>query len=170
VGYADGMFKTGSTRLTVRRAAVGFAIAAATLLPASALAEPSSPAAGAVRQPTATPSAESEYDRGVRARVAKDWKAAVEAFRSAVAMRPAFPEAWNELGFALRNQGRYPESLQAYDEALRLRPNYPEALEYLGEAYVHLGRLDDARRILDRLRPLDKARAQELTEVIQKGK
>jgi tetratricopeptide (TPR) repeat protein len=164
------MLKTGSIRLTVRGAVVGFVIAASTLLPSSAFTEPSSPAAGPVRQPTATPSAESEYDRGVRARLAKDWNAAVEAFRSAVAMRPAFPEAWNELGFALRNQGRYPESLQAYDEALRLRPNYPEALEYLGEAYVHLGRLDDARRILDQLRPLDKARAQELTEVIQKGK
>jgi cytochrome c-type biogenesis protein CcmH/NrfG len=164
------MLKTGSIRLTVRRAVVGLAIAASTLLPSSAFAEPSSPAAGSVRQPTATPSAESEYDRGVRARLAKDWNAAVEAFRTAVAMRPAFPEAWNELGFALRNQGRYPESLQAYDEALRLRPNYPEALEYLGEAYVHLGRLDDARRILDQLRPLDKARAQELAEVIQKGK
>ena len=85
-------------------------------------------------------------------------------------MQPVFPEAWNELGFALRNQGRYPESLQAYDEALRLRPNYPEALEYLGEAYVKLGQLDDARRVLDRLRPLDAGRARELAEVIQKGK
>ena len=94
----------------------------------------------------------------------------VEAQRSAVTLRPAFPEAWNELGFALRNQGRYPESLQAYDEALRLRPNFPEALEYLGEAYVKLGRLDDARRVLDRLRPLDRGRAQELAEVIEKGK
>jgi cytochrome c-type biogenesis protein CcmH/NrfG len=94
----------------------------------------------------------------------------VEAFRGSVALRPAFPEAWNELGFALRNQGRYPESLEAYDEALRLRPNFPEALEYLGEAYVKLGRLDDARRVLDRLRPLDTARAQELAEVIQNGK
>ena len=57
-----------------------------------------------------------------------------------------------------------------YGEALRLRPNYPEALEYLGEAYVKLGRPDDARKVLDRLRPLDRARAQELAEVIQKGK
>jgi tetratricopeptide (TPR) repeat protein len=157
---------------TVRRLVVvslAFA-AAATLLPAAALAEPSSPAAGQVRQPTATPTAESEYDRGVRARLSRDWAAAVEAQKSAVTMRPAFPEAWNELGFALRNQGRYPESLQAYDEALRLRPNYPEALEYLGEAYVKLGRLDDARRVLDRLRPLDRERARELAEVIEKGK
>jgi len=171
------MLKTGSIQmilrgaaLSVRRLALGFVVVASMLLPSPALPEPSSPAAGQVRQPTATPSAESEYDRGVRARLSKDWKGAVEAQRSAVTMRPAFPEAWNELGFALRNQGRYPESLQAYDEALRLRPNYPEALEYLGEAYVKLGRLDDARRVLDRLKPLDTGRAQELAEVIQKGK
>jgi len=164
------MVKTGSSRMTVRRIVLGIVIAAAPLLPSVALAEPSSPAAGQVRQPTATPSAESEFDRGVRARLSRDWKTAVEAQRGAVTLRPAFPEAWNELGFALRNQGRYPESLQAYDEALRLRPNFPEALEYLGEAYVKLGRLDDARRVLDRLRPLDTGRAKELAEVIEKGK
>jgi len=154
----------------MRKTVLGLVIAASALLPSPALAEPSDPAAGQVRQPTARPSAESEYDRGVRARLSKDWRAAAEAQRSAVTLRPAFPEAWNELGFALRNQGRYTESLQAYDEALRLRPNFPEALEYLGEAYVKLGRLDDARRVLDRLRPLDRARAQELAEIIEKGK
>jgi tetratricopeptide (TPR) repeat protein len=165
------MLKTGASQTTLRRIVLGFAIMASTLLPTPLVADPSNnPVADQVRQPTATPTAESEYDRGVRARLVKDWKAAAEAQRSAVALRPAFPEAWNELGFALRNQGRYPESLQAYDEALRLRPNFPEALEYLGEAYVKLGRLDDARRVLDRLRPLDTARANELAEVIQKGK
>ena len=156
---------------TLRRIALGLSVAASMLRPGIALADPSNnPAADQVRQPTATPTAESEYDRGMRARLSKDWKTAVEAQRSAVTLRPAFPEAWNELGFALRNQGRYPESLRAYDEALRLRPNFPEALEYLGEAYVKLGRLDDARRVLDRLRPLDQHRAQELAEAIDNRK
>jgi Flp pilus assembly protein TadD len=149
---------------------LGFALATSMLTPSLSLAEPSSPSADPVRQPTATATAESEYDRGIRARLTKDWTAAVEAQRAAVTMRPAFPEAWNELGFALRNQGRYPESLDAYGEALRLRPNYPEALEYLGEAYVKLGRMEDARKVLDRLRPLDRAKTQELAEVIQQGK
>jgi tetratricopeptide (TPR) repeat protein len=155
----------------LRDALLTVALAASMLQPGPVLADPSNnPAADQVRQPTATPTAESEYDRGMRARLGRDWKAAVEAQRNAVTLRPAFPEAWNELGFALRNQGNYPESLKAYDEALRLRPNFPEALEYLGEAYVKLGRLDDARRVLERLRPLDTARAKELAEEIQKGK
>jgi tetratricopeptide (TPR) repeat protein len=142
-------------------------LAAVGLRPVAAPADPSAPAVEQRRQPVAAPAAETEYDRGVRARVAQAWAAAVGAFRRAVTLRPSFPEAWNEMGFALRNAGRYAESLEAYDEALRQRPDFPEALEYLGEAYVKLGRLDDARRVLERLRPLDAARAAELAEEIR---
>jgi len=153
-----------------RLAALGLVVAPVLALAvATGLADPSSPAIEEKREPPARPSTDTEYNRGVRARVAKDWKGAESAFRNAVALRPAFPDAWNELGYALRNQGRYAESLKAYDEALRLRPNFPEALEYLGEAYVQMGRLEDARRILDRLRALDTARAQELAEAIQRA-
>jgi cytochrome c-type biogenesis protein CcmH/NrfG len=134
---------------------------------ASSAADPSAPAVEQRRQPPAVADAQREYDRGVRARVATDWAAAVAAFRRAIALRAGFAEAWNELGFALRQQGRYAESLDAYAEALRLRPDFPEALEYLGEAYVKLGRLDEARRVLERLRPLDAGRAAELDEEIR---
>jgi tetratricopeptide (TPR) repeat protein len=142
-------------------------VAVIVLSAVSSAAEPSSPAVEERRQPPATADAQSEYDRGVRARVAQDWTAAVAAFRRAIALRAGFADAWNELGFALRQQGRYPESLDAYGEALRLRPDFPEALEYLGEAYVKLGRLDEARRVLERLRPLDARRAAELDEEIR---
>jgi hypothetical protein len=46
---------------------------------------------------------------------------------------------------------------------------FPKALEYLGEAYVKLGRVDDAQKVLERLKPLDAARAAELSEAIAKG-
>jgi len=121
-------------------------------------------------QPSAVPAAEAEYSRGIAAKRTKNWGAAAAAFQRAVDLKPDYPEAWNELGFALRNQGKYPDSLKAYDEALRLRPDFPEALEYLGEAYVKLGRMDDARKVLDRLKPLDAGRAAELSEAIDKGK
>ena len=152
------------------RAALAALLIALALGPAPAAAEPSSPAIEPRRQPVPTVSADTEYDHGVRARVAKDWKSAEASFRRAIALRPTFADAWNELGFALRNQGRYDDSLAAYDQALKLRPNFPEALEYLGEAYVKMGRVDEARRVLDRLRPLDPGRAQELAEVIETGK
>jgi tetratricopeptide (TPR) repeat protein len=135
--------------------------------PGIVAADPSSPAVEERRQPPAVGDADTEYDRGVRARVAQDWPRAADAFHRALALRPEFADAWSELGFALRQQGRFTESLAAYDEALRLRPDFPEALEYLGEAYVKLGRLDDARRVLERLRSLDPERAAELDEEIR---
>jgi tetratricopeptide (TPR) repeat protein len=118
--------------------------------------------------PTRESVADSHYAAGLEAKAAKRFAAAVESFRRAVEDRPDFPEAWNELGFALRQTGRYQDALKAYDQALKRRPNFPEALEYLGEAYATLGRLDDARAILERLRPLDAARTQELGEAIQR--
>jgi tetratricopeptide (TPR) repeat protein len=150
------------------RFATPLVVAIVLMSPAVVVADPSSPAVEQRREPPATATAESEYHRGLRARVGRDWKAAEAAFRVALSRRAAFPEAWNELGFALRNQGRYAESLAAYDEALRLRPDFPEALAYLGEAYLALGRLEDARRLVDRLRGLDPTRARELAEVIDR--
>jgi len=116
------------------------------------------------------PAAEQQYVRGVAATRAKEWSVAAAAFTRAIELKPGYAEAWNGLGYALRNQGKYAESLKAYGEALRLRPDYPDALEYLGEAYVKMGRLDDARRVLERLRPLDPGRARELSEAIGRGK
>jgi len=116
------------------------------------------------------PAAEQQYVAGVAAARAKEWSVAAAAFTRAVELNPTYAEAWNGLGYALRNQGKYAESLKAYGEALRLRPDYPDALEYLGEAYVRMGRLDDARRVLERLKPLDSGRARELSEAIARGK
>jgi len=149
--------------------ALAFVAALPALTPGASVADPSTPAVEQRRQSPAEASAASEYDRGVRARVVQNWPAAEDAFRRAIGFRADFADAWNELGYALRNQGRYAESLDAYGEALRLQPEFPEALEYLGEAYVKMGRLDDARRVLDRLRALDAARARELAEEIAKA-
>ena len=122
------------------------------------------------RSPVPSAPAEQEYRRGLAATRAKEWSAAAAAFGRAVELNPAYAEAWNGLGYARRHLGRYPESIQAYAEALRLRPEYPEALEYLGEAYVKMGRLDDARRVLERLKPLDAGLARDLAEAIARGR
>ena len=146
--------------------ASAFTLALMAIVAVGAGADPSAPVPAPSRAPAAAPSAEEIYNGGLRARASKDWRAAATAFKRATELKPQFPEAWNELGYALRNLGRYDESVRAYDEALRQRPNFPEALEYLGEAYVKMGRKADARKVLDRLRPLDAERAKELAEVI----
>jgi Flp pilus assembly protein TadD len=109
---------------------------------------------------------EAQYNEGVAHAKRRDWKAAEAAYRDALRGRAAFPEAWSGLGYVLRHQGRYEESVRAYHEALRLKPEYPAALEYLGEAYVKMGRLDDARTLLERLRSLDAPEAADLATAI----
>ena len=121
-------------------------------------------AAGA---PAAAP--EVRYNEAHALAKRQDWKAAELAYRDALRARPAFPEAWNGLGYVLRHQGRYDESVRAYHEALRLRPDYPAALEYLGEAYVKLGRVDDARALLTRLRQLNAPEAADLARALGEG-
>ncbi len=93
-------------------------------------------------------SAERFFQEGLDAQKKKDWRRAVQSYEAAIKQREAFPEAWNGLGFSLRQQGKYPEAVKAYDRALKLRPDYAEALEYLGEAYVKMGKLDEARAVL----------------------
>jgi tetratricopeptide (TPR) repeat protein len=158
----------------MRRSRIGFGGLglAWLLLAGSASADMSGPAPEPTGKapPTRWSAAEQEFNRGLAAQQEKQWTKAVAAFQSAVRLDPRHAEAWNGLGFALRNQGRYPESIKAYDEALRLRPDFPEALESQGEAYVRVRRIDDARRVLERLKPLDPKRAADLSDVIEKGK
>jgi Flp pilus assembly protein TadD len=146
------------------------ALALALIVAAPVVAGAAEPAPSpASRGPVQTP-AEEEYGKGMRAKRAKEWSVAVASFRKATELRPDYAEAWNELGYALRHVGQYPDSVRAYDEALRLKPRFPEALEYLGEAYVKMGQLDEARKVLERLKPMDRKRAQELADEIAKAK
>ena len=124
---------------------------------------------GPAPAPVAPRSAEAEYNKGLQAKTAKRYSDAIASFRKAVDIRANYPEAWNELGFALRQTGQYAEAVRAYDQALRLRPKFPDALEYLGETYVKMGKLEDARAILARLSPMDAGRAKELDEAIRNG-
>lgn len=122
-------------------------------------------------KPNGTPqvSGAALYNEGLAFTRNQDWTRAEAAYRAAIQLQPALPEAWNELGHALKRQGRLAESIPAYEQALRLRPNFPQALEYLGEAYVRLGRIGDARALHARLKPLDTALAQQLASAIETG-
>src|SRR5256885_1723451 len=69
---------------------------------------------------------------------------AVACYHGALRLRPAYPEAHNNLGIALRSQGKAAEAVAAYHEALRLRPTYPEAHNNLGFALAAQDRPDAA--------------------------
>jgi tetratricopeptide (TPR) repeat protein len=69
---------------------------------------------------------------------------AVAAHREALRLKPDFPAAHNNLGAALRAQGRLAEAAAAYREAVRLKHDYPEAHCNLAAALRDQGRFREA--------------------------
>jgi glycosyltransferase involved in cell wall biosynthesis len=58
--------------------------------------------------------------------------------RRALALRPDYPEALNNLGIAHANRGRLAEAVASYRAAIALRPDYAEALINLAVTASHL--------------------------------
>ncbi|HET6246366.1 MAG TPA: tetratricopeptide repeat protein [Tepidisphaeraceae bacterium] len=69
---------------------------------------------------------------------------AIAAYRRAVALRPEFAEAHNNLANALRQTGRLSEAIQAYRRAIAARPDFYEAHNNLGLSLSADGQWDDA--------------------------
>ena len=66
---------------------------------------------------------------------AKDWKAAETALRAVIKEQPRQADALNLLGFTLRWQERYEESLAAYQQAFAIEPDHQGAHEYIARTY-----------------------------------
>ena len=75
---------------------------------------------------------------------------ALASFDAALALRPEYPEAFNNRGNALQALGRHAEALASYERALRERPLYPEALNNRGNALLALERNTEALESYDR--------------------
>lgn len=103
---------------------------------------------------------------------AKDWKAAESALRAVLKDQPRHADALNLLGFTLRWQERYDESLAAYQQAFAVEPDHQGAHEYIARTYLKLGRVADAERHLARLRQLcaDCAEAKALDKAVAEAR
>jgi tetratricopeptide (TPR) repeat protein len=69
---------------------------------------------------------------------------AMDNYRSALKINPAYEDALNNLGCALAGQKRYAEAIPLYDAALRIRPNHAEVHNNLGNALSETGKIDEA--------------------------
>jgi tetratricopeptide (TPR) repeat protein len=56
---------------------------------------------------------------------------------------------WNDLGEALRLQGKPAEAVEAYEAALKLRPDFTVAMNNCGVSLSALGELERAQRMFD---------------------
>lgn len=69
---------------------------------------------------------------------------AVSEFRLAIELEPGSPEAYECLGKAYEELGRWDEALQVYRQLVRLRPDNAEFHYCLGTAYKNLCQWDKA--------------------------
>lgn len=70
--------------------------------------------------------------------------AAIEAYKNAIEIKPDYPDAYNNLGVALKEKFQLKEAVSAYNSALSIKPDYPDALNNLGNALKEQGQLEAA--------------------------
>ena len=119
----------------------------------------SDPSAGAPK------AADPNFADGKKAIDAKDWPKAVDLFQKVVAKDEKNADAFNWLGYALRNQGDYPKAFAAYEKALSIDPRHKGAHEYIGEAYLKVNDVAKAEEHLKRLDSICTFGCAELTEL-----
>jgi len=70
---------------------------------------------------------------------------AVKGYGKALMLNPRIPDVYNNLGVALRAQGKLEASIACYRRALALRPNNSGVYSNMGNALRELGRLEVAK-------------------------
>lgn len=91
---------------------------------------------------------DTELEKVKTAIARKDWAAAQSVLEPYVQSNPRSADGFNLLGYSLRNQNKFDESLVAYKQALTLDPKHRGAHEYIGIAYIQMGQLDKAKEHL----------------------
>jgi arylsulfatase A-like enzyme/Flp pilus assembly protein TadD len=81
---------------------------------------------------------------GFRLSAAKDYPAALAAFRRVIAANPKMVDAWEFLGRTLQRMGRSDEALEAFRQGLKISNGSPEIAVAAASLFFDLGRLDDA--------------------------
>ena len=72
------------------------------------------------------------------------YQAGVECIQRALAHRPDWPAALNNLGNAWKEQGKLDEAVACYQRALQLKPDFSEPHNNLGIVFKDQGKLDEA--------------------------
>jgi len=73
-----------------------------------------------------------------------DWETAVKHYTKAIEIRPEEPDAYINLGLALKNKGELERSLKVYQRATQLDNTDPAPLEGMSDVLERMGRLKEA--------------------------
>jgi tetratricopeptide (TPR) repeat protein len=63
---------------------------------------------------------------------------AIKAYSKAIAIKPDYADAYNNMGNTLRDQGKMNEAIKAYKKALAVKPDYAEVHHNLSFAFLAL--------------------------------
>jgi tetratricopeptide (TPR) repeat protein len=116
---------------------------------------------------------DTELEKAKAAITRKDWAAAQAVLEPYTATNPRSADGFNLLGYSLRNQKKYDESIVAYKQALTLDPKHRGAHEYIGIAYIQMGQLDKAKEhlaSLDKICPYSCEEYRDLKKAIAEAK
>lgn len=83
---------------------------------------------------------------GVVYNVSRDYEAAIDSFRQAVALRPLDYQLWNKLGATLANSNQSHMALPAYQQAIQIKPRYARAWLNMAISHSNLQNYDEAVR------------------------
>ena len=74
----------------------------------------------------------------------QDYAKAIEHYKRATELDPAYSRAFNILGYAHRQAGDYASAEQDFQNYIKLIPNDPNPYDSYGELLLKMGRFDDA--------------------------
>jgi tetratricopeptide (TPR) repeat protein len=99
----------------------------------------------------ASPGVQAILDDAVRYHLAGRVNEATVLYRRAIALKPDYLEAHNNLGVALAGMGKIDQAMARYRRVLALNPDYTDALGNLAAALLTKGKLADAIAYYQRL-------------------
>ncbi|MDQ0464434.1 Flp pilus assembly protein TadD [Caulobacter ginsengisoli] len=80
-----------------------------------------------------------EYQKGIDALKAENWKLAERSFSHVTEVAPKAPEAWSMLGMARYRQNDFKGARKAFEKAVKLAPNDIVSLGLLGVTQAKIG-------------------------------
>ncbi len=85
----------------------------------------------------------------------KEYKKAMENYRRALGLFPAYPACHSNLARVYDALSKHEQAVNAYKQAISYAPDYPGTYLELGRLYLKLGRVEEAREALKRTIALD---------------
>lgn len=96
-----------------------------------------------------------------------DYKGAEKAYRLSIEINPKFMGAYNGLGFLLKSQKRYDESIETFNKAMKVDPYNLIAYNNLASLLIYLKRFEEAEGVYRKAREI--APTHPITEHIKRG-